>query len=110
MRIKMKKIDTKGLILRIFIPTIILTLSYLILGHFCSIPHILLFCILGTLILTPIELGMILKASKSEYGEYSLRSAFAGQEKPPICKTLAVAFIFFIIAFIPIEVWVWDYN
>lgn len=39
----MKKIDTKGLILRIFIPTIILTLSYLMLGHFCSIPHILYF-------------------------------------------------------------------
>lgn len=77
----MHKIDTKGLLLRIFIPTIVLSLSYLILGHFCPMPHILLFCILGTFILVPIELGIILKASKREYGKYSLQSAFAGQEK-----------------------------
>lgn len=94
----MKKIDTKGLILRIFIPTIILTLSYLMLGHFCSIPHILLFCILGTLILAPIELGMILKASKDEYGKYSLQSAFAGQEKCSLWKVLIIAFVFWGIA------------
>ena len=94
----MNKIDTKGLVLRIFIPTIILTLSYLLLGHFCSIPHILLFCILGTLILTPIELGMILKASKDEYGKYSLQSALAGQEKCSIWKVLIIAFVFFGIA------------
>ena len=94
----MKKIDTKGLILRIFIPTIILTLSYLILGHFCSIPHILLFCILGTLILAPIELGTILKASKDEYGKYSLQSALAGQEKCSIWKVLIIAFVFWGIA------------
>ena len=94
----MKKIDTKGLILRIFIPTIILTLSYLMLGHFCSIPHILLFCILGTLILAPIELGMILKASKDEYGKYSLQSAFAGQEKCSLWKVLIIAFVFLGIA------------
>ena len=94
----MKKIDTKGLILRIFIPTIILTLSYLMLGHFCSIPHILLFCILGTLILAPIELGTILKASKDEYGKYSLQSAFAGQEKCSLWKVLIIAFVFWGIA------------
>ena len=94
----MYKIDTKVLLLKIFAPAVVFSLSYLVLGLFCSIPHILLFCILGTFLLVPAELAMILKASKSEYGEYSLRSAFAGQEKPPICKTLAVAFIFFIIA------------
>ena len=95
---KMYKIDTKVLLLKIFAPAVVFSSSYLVLGLFCSIPHILLFCILGTFLLVPAELAMILKASKSEYGEYSLRSAFAGQEKPPICKTLAVAFIFFIIA------------
>ena len=94
----MKKIDTKGLLLRIFVPTIALSLSYLILGHFCSIPHILLFCILGTLILAPIELGTILKASKDEYGKYSLQSAFAGQEKCSLWKVLIIAFVFFGIA------------
>lgn len=60
----MNKIDTKGLLLRIFMPTIVLNFCYLILGHFCNIPYILLFCILGTVILVPMELGMILLASK----------------------------------------------
>lgn len=91
----MYNINAKGLVLRIFIPTIVLSLSYLILGHFCSIPHILLFCILGTLVLAPIELGIILKASKSEYGTYSLQSAFKGQEKCSIWKVLIIAFMFF---------------
>lgn len=80
----MNRIDTKGLILRIFTPTIALSLSYLILGNFCNIPHILLFCILGTVILLPMELGVILCASKKENGVYSLKSAFAGQEKLPL--------------------------
>lgn len=72
----MIQIDTKGLLLRIFIPTAVLSGSYLILGHFCKIPHLLLFCILATFILVPIELGFILSASKKEYGAYSLKSAF----------------------------------
>lgn len=94
----MSKINTKGLLFRIFIPTAALSFSYLVLGHFCGIPHLLLFCILGTLILVPMELGVILSASKKEYGIYSLKSAFAGQEKLPIWKVLALAFIFFGIA------------
>lgn len=94
----MNKIDTKGLVSRIFIPAIILSSSYLILGHFCNIPHILLFCILGTLILVPIESGIILKAGKSEYGKYSLQSAFAGQEKRPVWNVLIIAFVCFGIA------------
>lgn len=65
----MNRIDTKGLLLRIFIPTIIFSLSYLLLGHFCNIPHILLFCILGTVILVPMELGIILSASSERCDE-----------------------------------------
>ena len=91
----MNKIDTKGLILRVFTPTIFLSLSYLILGHFCNIPHILLFCILGTIILVPMELGVILAASKRENGVYSLKSAFVGQEKLPLWKILIIAFVLF---------------
>ena len=91
----MNKIGTKGLILRIFMPTIVLSLSYLILGHFCSMPYILLFCILGTVILVPMELGMIISASKKEYGTYSLKSAFEGQEKLALWKIVLIAFIFF---------------
>lgn len=94
----MNKIDTKGLSLRIFAPAVILSLSYLLLGHFCNIPHILLFCILGTFILVPMELGVIISASKKEYGTYSLKSAFAGQEKIAVWKMLGIAFVFFGIA------------
>ena len=91
----MCKIDAKGLILRIFTPTIALSLSYLLLGYFCSILHIPLFCILGTVILVPMELAVILSASKKENGVYSLKSAFAGQEKLPLWKILIFAFVLF---------------
>lgn len=94
----MNKIDTKGLLLRIFIPTIVLSLSYLILGHLCNVPYILLFCILGTVILLPMELGMILSASKKEYGACSLKSAVEGQEKLALWKIVLIAFVFFGIA------------
>lgn len=94
----MNKIDTKGLVIRVFIPTIVLCLSYLILGHFCNMPYILLFCILGTVILVPMELGMIMTASKKEYGTYSLQSAFDGQEKLALWKIVLIAFAFFGIA------------
>ncbi|MCI8517342.1 MAG: hypothetical protein HFG75_10850 [Hungatella sp.] len=94
----MNKIDTKGLSLRIFVPATVLSLSYLLLGHFCNIPHILLFCILGTFTLVPMELGVIISASKKEYGAYSLRSAFAGQEKIAVWKMVVIAFVFFVIA------------
>ncbi|MFA9464007.1 MAG: lysostaphin resistance A-like protein [Velocimicrobium sp.] len=94
----MNKIDTKGLLLRIFIPTLVLSLTYLLLGNFCKMPYLLLFCILATVILVPIELGVILSASKNEYGTYSLKSAFTGQEKIPIWQTLIIAFVFFGIA------------
>ena len=94
----MNKIDTKGLLLRIFVPTTVLSLSYLILGHFCNMPYILLFCILGTIILVPMELGMILSASKKEYGKYSLKSAFDGQEKLALWKIVLIAFVFFGVA------------
>lgn len=94
----MNKIDTKGLLIRIFIPTIVLCLSYLILGHFCNMPYILLFCILGTFTLFPIELGMILCASKKEYGTYSLKSAFVRQEKLALWKIVLIGFVFFGIA------------
>lgn len=92
------KLSEKGLLLRIFVPTIVLSLSYLLLGHFCNIPYILLFCILGTVILVPMELGMIMSASKKEYGAYSLKSAFAGQKKIDILRALGIAFVFFGIA------------
>lgn len=78
--------------LRIFTPAIVLSLSYLLFVNFCNIPQILLFCILGTVILVPMELSIILSSSKRENGVYSLKSAFVGQEKPPLWKILIIAF------------------
>ncbi len=94
----MNKINTKDLIIKIFLPTTVLTSAYLLLGHFCQMPYLLLFCILGTVTLVPIELGVILSASKKENGTYSLKCAFVGQEKLPIWKILLIALTFFGIA------------
>lgn len=94
----MNKIPLKGLILRIFLPTSVSSAAYLILGYSCTIPHLLLFCILGTLILVLAELGMILFSSKSEYGAYSLKSALAGQENASLSRALVSALVFFGIA------------
>lgn len=94
----MEQIGTKGLLLRIFIPSAALSLSYLLLGHFCEIPHILLFCLLGTVTLVPVELGIILSGSKRESGVYSLKSAFAGQKEISVRQTVFLAFVFFGIA------------
>ena len=70
----------------------------MILGHFCNIPYILLFCILGTVILLPMELGMIISASKKEYVTYPLKSALEGQEQLALWKIVLIAFVFFGIA------------
>ncbi len=94
----MNKIGIKVLLLRIFAPTLVLSVSYLVLGHFCNIPHLLLFCILGTFILVPMELGMIFAASKKEYGTVSLKSAFADYVKMANWKVFLISFIFFGIA------------
>ena len=94
----MKRINTKELLLKIFITTFVFSSTYLLLGHYCNIPQLLLFCILGTIILVPIELAIILFSSKKEYGTHSLKSAFVGQEEVAIWKIFVIAFVFFGIA------------
>ncbi len=94
----MNPVSTKRLLLNILLPTTAVSLSYLILGHFCPLPHLLLFCILGTVTLVPIELGIIFSASKKEYGSFSLKSALAGQEKMPVWQIILTAFLFFSLA------------
>ena len=55
----MKKISTFGLRFRAFLPTVVLSSLYLLIGWFChSIPHILLFCLIALLTMVPIELGL----------------------------------------------------
>lgn len=66
----------------IFIPTIILTSFYVIIGlYWQGIPSIALFYVLAMVILFPLELGIIMKASKKEYGRYSLKCAFTDHKE-----------------------------
>ena len=87
----MVQIDTKQLCLKIFIPTIIFSSLYVLIGKFCYIPQLLLFCILGTVVLLPMEIAILLKESKKEIGSYSFEIAMFGQKKLPAwiwCKIL----------------------
>jgi hypothetical protein len=55
----------------IFVPTTILTVSYFLLGRvFEAIPSLLLFFVLAALILFPIELAVVLYASKKTFGSF----------------------------------------
>jgi uncharacterized protein len=77
-------------ILLIFIPTTLTTLAYLLVGPLVqdTIPALLLFFLLAILILFPIEIFVVLRGSKREYGRYSLESAFSIHQKQPWWKIL----------------------
>lgn len=94
----MKTINQKKLLLLVLLPTVVLNAVYFVLGHLIKIPGLLLFCITATFTLLPIELGIILNASKKETGKYSLASALAGQEKMPLWKIIMIAFVLFGVA------------
>ncbi len=80
----------------VFIPTSILTISYIVLGLLQNtIPSILLFFLLALLILFPIELFVVLNASKKKHGSYSLKSAFANYEKMSWWKILIYSLLLF---------------
>ena len=80
----------------VFIPTSILTISYIVLGLLQNtIPSILLFFLLALLILFPIELFVFLNASKKKNGSYSLKSAFANYEKMSWWKILFYILLLF---------------
>jgi uncharacterized protein len=74
-------------LLLIFVPTTLLTFTYLLVGHIPAvqqaIPALLLFFLLAIVILFPFELLVVLKASKKEFGAYSLKSAFSSHQKLP---------------------------
>ena len=77
-----KEMSLPKIFLMIFIPTSILTIVYMITGGLKQpIPSLLLFYICAAFILFPIELGVVINASKKEYGSYSLKSAFANYDK-----------------------------
>lgn len=80
----------------IFIPTILTTAVYVGVGLvFQTIPSLLLFFLVATLILFPIELAVVLRASKKYYGSYSLKSAFANHKHMPWWKILIYAVVLF---------------
>ena len=75
-------ISLTKLLCLIFIPTSILTFAYFLVGNLQNaIPSIMLFYVLAAFILFPIELTIVFRASKKEYGKYSLKSAFANYKK-----------------------------
>lgn len=77
-----KEMSLKKILCMIFIPSSILTIVYIITGSLNhAVPSLLLFYICAALILFPIEIGVVLKASKKEYGSYSLKSAFTNYNK-----------------------------
>ena len=77
-----KEMSLQKILCLIFIPSSILTAVYIITGSLNhTIPSLLLFYICAILILFPFELGVVLNASKKEYGSYSLKSAFANYNK-----------------------------
>lgn len=80
----------------IFIPTTILTTVYVIIGNLNQeIPAILLFFLLAVVLLFPIELGVVLRSSKKEYGSYSLKSAFLDYEKMSWWKIIIYGLVLF---------------
>lgn len=70
-------------LLLIFVPTTLLTLGYVLVGYLVgdTIPTLLLFFLIAIVILFPYQVFIILRASKKEYGSYSLKSAFAYHQK-----------------------------
>jgi uncharacterized protein len=70
-------------LLLIFIPPSLLMVAYALAGYLLqdTMPSLLLFYFLALSILFPIQLLVILFASKKDYGSYSLRSAFSNHQK-----------------------------
>ena len=65
----------------VLIPTTVSTGVYICVGlHFQKLPSLLLFFLVAVVTLFPLELAMIARESKKEYGKYSLRSALTDQE------------------------------
>lgn len=67
----------------IFVPTSLLTLVYFLVGYIFGdrIPTLLIFFVLAMFILFPIQIFVVLSASKKDYGRYSLKSAFSNHQK-----------------------------
>lgn len=84
------------LISSVLIPTTVFTGLYICLGlHFQKLPSMLLFFLVAVVTLFPVELAMIARESKREYGKYSLRSALIGQDNMKLATALFPGFLAF---------------
>ncbi len=91
-----KEISVTRLFLLIFVPTTLVTGTYVQLGMTQTIiPSLLLFYLCATAILFPLEIGIILHASKQEYGKISLRSAVSRQSNLQRWKILLYGALLF---------------
>ena len=74
-------------LLLVFVPASLITLAYVGIGHISAVqnvmPSLTLFFLLAVLILFPIEILVVLFASKKEFGRYSVQSAFTNYQKLP---------------------------
>jgi uncharacterized protein len=75
-------------LLLIFAPSLLLMLIYIVIGPLFQdiMPSILLFYLIAIFTLFPIQLWVVLSASKAEYGTYSLKSAFSYHQKMAFWK------------------------
>ncbi|MCT8139126.1 CPBP family intramembrane metalloprotease [Anaerobacillus sp. CMMVII] len=87
------QLSMRKVLLLIFLPTSILTIVYLLVGHVMgdTLPTILIFLLLAMIILFPIQLFVVVQSSKKEYGSYSLKSAFSNHQKLKWWKVLLYA-------------------
>ncbi len=83
----LKELNIWHVALLVFVPAILVTAAYVVVGHIPAVqnavPSLLLFFIMAILILFPIELAVVLRASKKEFGRCSLQSAFTHYQKLP---------------------------
>ena len=79
-------ISTTKLLAYIFVPPVLTMIFYILLSVLFHqvVPTMLLFFVSALMILFPIQIYLILKESKNNYGNYSLKSAFTHQEKKPL--------------------------
>jgi uncharacterized protein len=82
-------------LLLIFVPTSLLTVAYISAGYLLqdTLPSLLVMFLAAALILFPIQLLVVLSASKKEYGSYSLRSAFSRHQNLSWWKIIAYSLL-----------------
>jgi membrane protease YdiL (CAAX protease family) len=91
-----KEISLPRLLVLIFLPAALTTMVYIIIGLLTqAVPSFLLFFLCALFILFPIETGVILNASKREYGRPSLKSAFSDHRKMGPLKVFLYGFALF---------------